>query len=98
MEKLEWDAPFYGQSKVREAIKKVLEEVITVIPRPDNGSGEDWWVGVDLIGHPGDSGFWDPSCTQEWIAHKVARDCRRGLEERILAALAAPEGVENAKG
>lgn len=64
--------------------EKIANEVIRVVPKPDDGEGGDWWVGFEgeVSGE-----FWDDSCQSKEIAETVAAHARRFLAKKIDDAL-----------
>lgn len=64
--------------------EKIANEVIRVVPKPDDGEGDDWWVGFEgeVSGE-----FWDDSCHSKEIAENVAAHARKFLAKKIDDAL-----------
>ncbi len=70
--------------------------VIHVQPRPDQGDGGEWWIGLDLP-EPHENGFWDSSCPDREIAERCAANCRKGLALLISQAIGEATAQAEAK-
>jgi NTP pyrophosphatase (non-canonical NTP hydrolase) len=64
--------------------EQIAEKVIQVTPKPDEGEGCEWWVGLEV--QEADA-FWDDSCQTKEIADHVATRARKGLAKMIDDAL-----------
>jgi hypothetical protein len=64
----------------KQAIKNTLSNVIQVIPKPDEGDGSDWWVGIHTHNS---NGLWDTTSVDKQNAEDAAEGCRKDLFEMI---------------